>query len=182
MSSDSELMAEVKNGDLEKLAVLYQKYNRPLFAFFFKMTADAQASEDLVQAVFCKILKYRDRFSGQDGAFAVWLFQIARNARIDHYHKNKPYQNAAEIDGLDLKSEDDTAGGFAKAEKARQIREALNALTEVQRETLILSRFNDLTYEEIAKITDCTVGTVKARVFRAMETLRRTMRKQELLS
>lgn len=179
MLSDNELMAEVKKGDLEKLAVLYEKYNRPLFAFFYKMTSHSQTSEDLVQVVFCKVLKYRDRFREKDGAFAVWLFQIARNARIDHYHKSKHFQNAADVESLDVKSDDDTAGEFEKTEKADLMREALNGLTDVQREALIMSRFNDLSYEEIARITHCRVGTVKARVFRAMETLRQTFRSQE---
>jgi len=177
--SDNELMADVQRGDLEKLAVLYGKYNRPLFAFFYKMTSDAQASEDLVQNVFCKILKYRDRFRTDDGAFVVWLFQIARNARIDHYHKNKHLQNASEIDDLAVPGPDDPAGDYEKAEKAGRMRAALDRLTDVQREVLILSRFDDLTYEEIAKIMNCRVGTIKARVFRAMETLRLSFRDQE---
>ncbi|MBN1939949.1 MAG: RNA polymerase sigma factor [Candidatus Aminicenantes bacterium] len=179
MSTDNELMAEVKNGDLEKLAVLYEKYNRPLFAFFYKMTSDSQASEDLVHVVFCKVLSYRDRFRENEGTFAVWLFQIARNARIDHYHKEKHLRNAADVDGLEVKSEADTAGDYERSEKARRMREALNVLTEAQRETLILSRFNGLGYEEIARIMNCRVGTIKARVFRAMETLRQSFGDRE---
>lgn len=179
MPSDNELMAAVKNGDLEKLADLYEKYNRPLFAFFYKMTSDPQASEDLVQVVFCKILAYRDRYRDKDGTFAVWLFQIARNARIDHYHKEKFLKNASDVDELEIKSDSDTAGDYERREKALRMREALNGLTEVQRETLILSRFNGLSYEEIAAIMNCRVGTIKARVFRAMETLRESFRALE---
>jgi RNA polymerase sigma-70 factor (ECF subfamily) len=112
-------MAEAKNGDLEKLAVLYEKYNRPLFAFFYKMTSDSQASEDLVQGVFCKLLSYRDRFRERDGSFAVWLFQIARNARIDHYHKEKHLRNAADVDEADMRSKTDTAGDYERTERER---------------------------------------------------------------
>jgi len=172
LSTDDELMTEVKKGDLEKLAVLYEKYNRVLFVYFFKMTSDAQASEDLVHVVFCKILKYRDRFRDSDGHFAAWLFRIAHNARIDHFHKEAPLRNSENIEGLDLKSEADTDADFDRKEKAERIRKALNGLTDIQRETLILSRFRDLTYDEIAGIMNCRTGTVKARVFRAMETLR----------
>jgi RNA polymerase sigma factor (sigma-70 family) len=177
--SDNELMAEVKNGDLEKLAVLYEKYNRPLFGFFFKMTSDRQASEDLVHVVFCKVIHYRHRFREKEGTFAVWLFQIARNARIDHYHKEKHFRNAADVNEMEMKGEADTEGDYERTEKARRMREALNGLTEVQRETLILSRFDGLNYEEIARIMNCRVGTIKARVFRAMETLRENFRALE---
>ena len=60
LSPDDELMIRVKHGDLDKLAVLYERYSRALFAFFFKITLDSQTSEDLVQTVFFKIIKYRD--------------------------------------------------------------------------------------------------------------------------
>jgi len=179
LSTDDELMADVKKGDLEKLAVLYQKYNRPLFVYFYKMTSDAQTSEDLVHGVFCKILKYRDRYRDSEGHFATWLFRIAHNARIDHYHKDKPFRNAENIEDMDLKADVDTAEEFDRKEKAERMREALNGLTDIQRETLILSRFHDLTYEEIGKIMNCREGTIKARVFRAMETLRVTYRALE---
>lgn len=179
MSTDDELMTEVKKGDLEKLAVLYEKYNRALFVYFFKLTSDAQTSEDLVHVVFCKILKYRDRFRDSDGHFATWLFRIAHNARIDHFHKETPLRNAENIEDLDLKSETDTDAEFDRKEKAERMRKALNGLTDIQRETLILSRFHDLTYDEIARIMNCRTGTIKARVFRAIETLRGTYRALE---
>lgn len=172
MSPDDELMTAVRNGDLEKLAALYEKYHRPLFAYFFKMTSNAQVSEDLVHVVFCKVLKYRDHFREGEGTFAVWLFRIAHNAGIDHFHKEKPFHNAASVEDADLKSDADPVGDLDRKEKAERMRRALDGLTDVQRETLILSRFHGLTYEEIAKIMKCREGTIKARVFRAMETLR----------
>jgi RNA polymerase sigma factor (sigma-70 family) len=172
LSTDDELMIEVKKGDLDKLGVLYEKYNRPLFAYFYKMTSDSPASEDLVHVVFCKVLKYREHFRAGEGSFSVWLFRIAHNAGIDHFHKEKPFRNADNVEDMDLKSNADTIGDFDRKERAERMRRALNGLTDIQRETLILSRFHDLTYDEIARIMHCREGTIKARVFRAMETLR----------
>ena len=93
-------MIRVKHGDLDKLGVLYERYNRALFAFFFKVTLNSQASEDLVQTVFFKIIKYRDRYRAEEGSFVTWMFRIAHNANIDHYHSLEPSRNEADMGSL----------------------------------------------------------------------------------
>jgi RNA polymerase sigma-70 factor (ECF subfamily) len=172
-------MIRVKHGDLDQLAVLYEKYNRALFAFFFKVTLNSQASEDLVQTVFFKIIKYRDQFRAEEGSFVAWMFRIAHNAHIDHYHSLERSRNEVGIEGTDVRSDDDPGEDFLKKERSLRIKEALGRLTGEQREVLVLSRFQGLTYEEISHILECRVGTVKARVFRAMEKLRRVYRRSE---
>ena len=87
--TDNELMEAVKDGRVEKLAVLFERYHVALFNFFLRLTGDRAASEDLVQDVFMRILKYRAGFQSE-GRFAVWMFQIARNAHVDHLRKRKP--------------------------------------------------------------------------------------------
>jgi RNA polymerase sigma-70 factor (ECF subfamily) len=173
VSSDDELMIRAKNGDLDKLAVLYERYSRALFAFFFKITLNSQASEDLVQTVFFKIIKYRDRFRVEEGSFVAWMFRIAHNANIDHFHSLERSRNEIRIGEAKIYSDEDPDRDFFKKESSRRMKEALGLLTGEQREVLILSRYQGLKYEEIAEILKCRVGTVKARVFRAMERLRR---------
>jgi RNA polymerase sigma-70 factor (ECF subfamily) len=177
--SDDELMIRVKHGDLEKLGVLYERYNRALFGFFFKVTLNSQVSEDLVQTVFFKIIKYRDRYRAEEGSFVTWMFRIAHNANIDHYHSVERLRNEVRIDEADVRGDGDPDEDFLKKERSRRIKEALGRLTGEQREVLILSRYQGLKYEEIAEILRCRVGTVKARVFRAMEKLRRIYRQLE---
>jgi RNA polymerase sigma factor (sigma-70 family) len=179
LSPDDELMIRVKQGDLDKLAVLYERYHRALFAFFFKVILDSQASEDLVQTVFFKIIKYRDRYRAEEGSFAAWMFRIAHNANIDHYHSLKRLRNEVRIGEGDVREAGDPDEDFLKKERSRRIKEALGHLTAEQREVLILSRYQDLKYEEIAEILKCRIGTVKARVFRAVEKLRRIYRQLE---
>jgi RNA polymerase sigma-70 factor (ECF subfamily) len=179
LSPDDELMIRVKNGDLDKLAVLYERYNRALFAFFFKVTLNSQASEDLVQTVFFKIIKYRDQYRAEEGSFVTWMFRIAHNANIDHYHSFERSRNEVRIDETDVCSDEDPDEDLLKKERSWRIKEALGRLTGEQREVLILSRYQGLKYEEIAEILKCRVGTVKARVFRAMEKLRRVYRQLE---
>jgi RNA polymerase sigma-70 factor (ECF subfamily) len=173
LSPDDELMVRVRNGELDKLAVLYERYNRALFAFFFKVTLDSQASEDLVQTVFFKIIKYRDRYRAEEGSFVPWMFRIAHNARSDHFHSLERSRNEVRIGEEDVRAEGNPGEDFLKKESSMRMKEALGRLTEEQREVLILSRYQGLKYEEIAEILKCRVGTVKARVFRAVEKLRR---------
>lgn len=165
-------MFRVKAGDLDQLTVLYERYNRMLFAFFFKTTLDAQVSEDLVHTVFLKIIKYRERYRAEDGTFATWMFRIAHNANIDYYHSNKHCRDGVGLEETDARGDGDPEDDLLRKERSCLVKEALGRLTEAQREVLILSRYQGLTYEEIGKILKCRVGTVKARVFRAVEKLR----------
>src|ERR1700759_4542856 len=86
--SDEELMSQVRNGVGEMLGVLFERYHVPLFNFYTKLTGDRTISEDLVQEVFFRILKYRHSYRA-DTPFRAWMYQIARNARLDHLRKRK---------------------------------------------------------------------------------------------
>ena len=81
--SDDALMLDVSNGQVGKLGVLFDRNHRKLFDFFIRMTRSREVSEDLVQDVFFRILKYRATFRA-GSRFTTWMYHIARNARIDH--------------------------------------------------------------------------------------------------
>ena len=89
-------MLKVKDGNLDKLGLLFERYKKPLFGFFYNMNKDAELSEDLVQNVFLRILKYRYLFRGE-GDFKTWMFHIARNVMNDHYRKNK-FKNTDDVE------------------------------------------------------------------------------------
>src|SRR5688500_20367862 len=81
-------MIKVRDGNLDTLGLLFARYKKPLFGFFYGMNKDAELSEDLVQNVFLRILKYRYLFRGE-GDFRTWMFHIARNVDHDHCRKRK---------------------------------------------------------------------------------------------
>ncbi|MEO7144461.1 MAG: sigma-70 family RNA polymerase sigma factor [Bryobacteraceae bacterium] len=160
-------MAAVRGGDVAQLAVLFERYHRPLFHYFVRLNGNRDLSEDLVQDVFFRMLRYRRTYKDEH-PFTAWMYQIARNAQIDHAQKRK-----GEVVELEDRASD--APGADERLRRRQdvalLRRALALLPMEKREVLIMSRYQNLKYEEIAGILGCEVGTVKARVYRAVRAL-----------
>lgn len=165
--TDEELMLDVRNGVGEMLSVLFQRYQTPLFNFFLRLTGDRAASEDLVQELFYRVLKYRQSYR-PGTPFRAWVYQIARNVRVDWAKKRRPEQELEPEMGptvipMDL---------VEQRQESELLRRALLKLSDEKREVLVLSRFQELKYEEIAQALDCEIGTVKVRVHRALQDLR----------
>ncbi|MDD5541801.1 MAG: RNA polymerase sigma factor [Acidobacteriia bacterium] len=171
--SDQVLMQSVRDGELDKLGVLFERHHGMLFNFLLKMTSDRQLSEDLTQEVFVRILKYRHTYRG-NSQFTTWMFQIARNARVDHFRKYSGEETVKKDEQL----EEFAASGPSPRERLEREQEikllhgALQQLSEEQREVLVLSRFHGMKYEQVAEILNCSTGAIKARVFRAMQDLK----------
>lgn len=174
LAADEELMLEVRNGTGETLGVLFDRYQAPLYNFYAKLTGDRTLSEDLVQEVFLRILKYRQSY--QPGTpFRAWIYQIARNARVDHYRKTPKHitfdpEMAPPVHPKDAAQEN---------QESELLQRALTQLPEEKREILLLSRFQELKYEEIARLLGCELGTVKTRIYRAVQELRQVFRELE---
>ncbi|QRR04058.1 RNA polymerase sigma factor [Dyadobacter sandarakinus] len=166
-------MLRVKAGDLDKMGLLFERYNRPLFAFFYHMTHKKHVSEDLVQNVFYRMLKYRQAFRG-DGEFRTWMYALARNVLHD-LPKTDRRQEATNWSEL----ADEMDGGtpadehFDQQQQTEFLHRTLEALAPEQREILILSRFQELKYEEIGRILEISEGAVKTRVHRALAELKK---------
>ena len=86
--TDESLMLAVRNGDVSKLGVLFDRHHRALFDFFYRMTGLRTVADDLVQDVFFRILKYRKTFR-DESSFKAWMFHIARNTRFDYYRSHR---------------------------------------------------------------------------------------------
>jgi len=165
--SDEELMLQVRDGAGEMLGVLFERYHAPLYNFYAKLTGDRALSEDLVQEVFLRILRHRQTFRAGT-PFRAWIYQIARNARIDNFRKSRPQ----------VPFEPEMAPTVAPSDPAQQQQEsellhrALMELPEEKRELLVLCRFQELPYEDVARLVGCGVATVKVRIHRALQELK----------
>lgn len=167
--SDHDLMMAVKNGDLDKMGLIFNRHHKKLYNLMLWQTHDPGLSEDLVQEVFYRMLKSRHTYKGM-GKFTAWMNIIARSVKIDHYRKVKP---SASLDSIKNQTEEnplpDTV--LEAKDEAELIHQAIARLDEKKQEVLIMSRFQNMKYEKIAKILGCSVGTVKTRVFLALRDL-----------
>jgi RNA polymerase sigma-70 factor (ECF subfamily) len=171
--SDHALMLAVRDGELDALGDLFERHHGPLFGFLVKLTGDRAAAEDLTQTVFQRMLKYRHTYR-DDGSLTAWMYHLARRCAADHFRK----ANAAPFatDPADLQEHPDEAPHAGMRAAARDDQEllqvALSRLDHDVREVLLLSRFQELSFAEIAGILECSVGAAKVRAHRALHELR----------
>lgn len=163
-------MRSLQDGDTAQLAVLFERYHLSLFRYLLSLSGNRSLSEDLVQEVFFRVLKYAKSYNSEH-SFAVWLYQLARNAHFDSHRKRRT--ETASLEEIDFASDAPLPEAvLARKQNVATLRAALQRLPEEKREVLVLSRFHDLRYEEIARLLKCEVGTVKVRVYRALKDLR----------
>ena len=173
-------MLRVRDGEVEKLGMLYERHCGPLLNFFIRLTGNARTGEDLVHDVFLRMLKYRHTFE-PGHRFTTWMYQVARNAHFDSWRKRQ-HEVSLETQETDpgetLRCPDPAPDARLNlSQEVVLLQQALAALPLESREVLILSRFQNLKYEEIAVILECRVGAVKMRVHRALNELRELFRR-----
>ena len=165
-------MIKVRDGDLDKLGLLFERYKKPLYGFFYGMNRDQDLSEDLVQNTFFRIMKYRHLFRG-DGDFKTWMFHIARNVRHDHFRKDK-LKAKDDVDKWQdrLGHDENRSTEMQHDEEEQMLSMAMDRLPADKREILLLSKYQDKKYKEIGEIMGCSEGAVKVKVFRALQELK----------
>ncbi len=172
--ADHLLMLRVRDGDVSQLGVLFERHSGALFNFFLRLTGGKQLSEDLVQEVFVRMLKYRHTYR-DNGSFTTWMYKIARHVRFDELRKRKLEIALEEDEEFPPVSSLPAPGDqIERDQEVRRLRGALMRISADKREVLILSRFRLMKYEEIAELLGCEVGAVKVRVYRAIRELRDT--------
>lgn len=171
---DHELMLAVRDGDTAQLGPLFERHHRPLYGFFVKLTGQTSASEDLVQQVFYRILKYRHTYR-DEGCFRTWMYHLARRVAADHYRKG--IRTPIPLDDPEQLHEVPDHNPHAAQAAEQQdnlslLKKALQHLPGDQRELLTLHRFQQLSHEELAQIHGCSIGAIKVRVHRALNNLK----------
>ncbi|MCG8526404.1 MAG: RNA polymerase sigma factor [Opitutales bacterium] len=177
---DNEIMRRVSGGNLEDLTILYQRYHMMLFAFFMKRTRQKCLSEDLVQEVFLRVMKYRKSFNPEH-EFASWLFVIARNVQHSAGKKASRDLHIVKRDEVDPNREVDDAPSsepLPDEETDRRLKtdllyEALEMLTPDNRKLVVLRRMQHLEYSKIAELLDCEMGSLRVKTHRAFNELKK---------
>ena len=186
--SDADLMMLVREGDYVAFDQLYDRYRGPILRFLFSLTWDADIAQDYLQEVFLRLYRARDRYE-PTGKFSTYIFQIAKNYYLAQRRKTKG-------DAIELSLTHEDRNGFRPFENLRVneriepevhlleeyrklgIRRAIAALPEAQKLVFVMSHLEDMKYAEIAEVLGIAVGTVKSRMFAAVNTLR-TMLKED---
>lgn len=171
--NDQELMRLVQAGDFAPASEVFERYSARIYNFAYRFLRNQEAAEDATQEVFVKMLKYANQFHG-DAKLSTWLFSITANLCRDYLRKsdNKPKESEETL--LTLPSSELGPDRRLEArETEERVQKALEMLTPEQREAILLSRYQGLSYAEIAQIAGCSEGAIKTRVFRAMETLKK---------
>lgn len=174
--NDQELMKLVQAGDCSPAAEIFDRYSGRIYNFAYRFLKNSEAAEDATQEVFVKMLKHAKQFHG-DAKLSTWLFSITANLCRDYLRKadNKAKESEETLLSLPSSPELLPDRNLERRENEQRVQQALHALTPEQREAILLSRYQGLSYAEIAQISGCSEGAVKTRVFRAMETLKKLL-------
>jgi len=183
--TDQQLVQRAQRGDLRAFDLLVLKYQGRIAALVSRYVSDAGEVEDVTQEAFIKAYRALGKFRG-DSAFYTWLYRIAANAAKNHLvaKGRRPGADATieDAEGFDeggLLSEIASPEALAMgSELAEVVESALNALPDELKAALMLREFDGLSYDDIADVLGCPVGTVRSRIFRAREAIDQRVKEQ----
>jgi RNA polymerase sigma-70 factor (ECF subfamily) len=177
-------MLDVKAGDERSFELLLQRYRTPLVNFLYRMVRSREQAEDLAQEVFIRVYRAREEYV-PSAKFTTWLFRIATNLALNSLRDHRYQKLEMSIDAPLTSSEEGDERPFEVADKhptveqdlveeerKKMIRHAIEKLPEKQRAAVLLHKYQELDYAEIAKILSCSESALKSLLFRAYEMLR----------
>ena len=176
---DAELMVRVKSGDDASFGLLLDKHRSSVIHFLYRMVQNRAVAEELAQEVFLRV--YRSRSSYEPTAkFTTWLFRIATHLALNSLRDGKNQRTEARLDAESPEAPArQVCDGSPSVEQAmvrqvrlEEVRQAVAALPEKQRAAVLMHKYEEMEYSQIAKILNCSESAVKSLLFRAYETLR----------
>lgn len=176
---DAELMLRVKEGDGASFAVLLEKHRNSVVHFLYRMIQNQAVAEELAQEVFLRV--YRSRATYEPTAkFTTWLFRIATHLALNSLRdgKHERLQERLDDDSSDLpvRQVSDTRPSVEQSmvyqAKLEEVRRAIAMLPEKQRAAVLMHKYEEMEYSQIARVLSCSESAVKSLLFRAYETLR----------
>ena len=179
LERDAELMLRVRDGDSVSFGLLLERHRGPVIHFLYRMVLNHAIAEELAQEVFLRV--YRSRASYEPTAkFTTWLFRIATHLALNWIRDKKSERNqerldAAPQDGIGLQVADvrpTVEQKMVRDVRMQEVRNAIETLPSKQRAAVLMHKYQEMEYSQIAKILQCSESAVKSLLFRAYETLR----------
>jgi RNA polymerase sigma-70 factor (ECF subfamily) len=184
--TDQQLVAKVQKGDSRAFDLLVLKYQHKIFGLISRYVHDADEVQDVAQEAFIKAYRALPRFRG-DSAFYTWLYRIAINTAKNHLvsRSRRPPGSDVEVEdaeyydgGSALRDINSPENALFGEELKAVVERAISALPDDLKTAVTLREFDGLSYEDIAEIMDCPVGTVRSRIFRAREAIDKQVKEQ----
>ncbi len=180
--SDADIMLRVKAGDQSAFEYLVQKYRRPMVSFMYRMARNSAIAEDLAQEVFLRVYRSRETYEAS-AKFSTWLYRIATNLAVNHARDTRHERPEVQVS---LDEPDDDTGTrlelpdaslnaeqqMVRRERLLAIRRKIEALPEQQRLAVIMHKYQQMDYKQIADVLKKSESATKSLLFRAYETLR----------
>lgn len=184
--SDAQVMLRAKAGDQSAFEYLVQKYRRPMVSFMYRMARNAAAAEDLAQEVFLRVYRSRETYEAS-AKFTTWLYRIATNLAVNHARDTRHERPEVQVSldepdgdtGTTLEVPDATLNAeqsMVRQERMMAIRQKVEALPEQQRLAVIMHKYQQMDYRQIAEILKKSESATKSLLFRAYETLREQLK------
>jgi RNA polymerase sigma-70 factor, ECF subfamily len=183
--TDVQLMLDVKSGDEASFELLLHRYRAPLVNFLYRMVRNREQAEDLAQEVFLRVYRAREDYV-PSAKFTTWLFRIATNLALNSVRDTRHQKLELSMDApftvdgeegdekpMDVPEKNPNIEQYLVEEsRLKMIRHAIDKLPEKQRAAVLLHKYEELDYSEIAKIMSCSESALKSLLFRAYESLR----------
>ena len=180
MEPDAQLMVQVRAGDAQSFELLLVRHRNPVVRYLTRMTGNQAVAEELAQEVFLRVYRAREGYE-PTAKFTTWLYRIATRLALNSIRDRKPerYMRSFDDNGLDDAPRLEAVDGRATREQEllaeaglAKIRQAIAELPEKQRAAVLMHKYEELDYQQIAGVLDCSVSAVKSLLFRAYERLR----------
>ena len=182
MENDINIINLVKKGDSRAFDILMVKYQDRLIYSVYKFCKDLELSQDITQEAFVKAFRNIDKFRGES-SFYTWIYRIAINTAKNYFSNKSRGAETYNEDILDTALSDmslnsDNPETLLAAEEMKDaVNQAFQNLPDEIRSTLSLREYDGLSYEEIAKVQNCPIGTVRSRIFKGRELINETFSK-----
>lgn len=179
LEQDAQLMVRVRDGDADSFEILLERHRRPVVNYLYRMVRNQAVAEELAQEVFLRVYRARNRYE-PTAKFTTWLYRITthlalnslRNSKAEKWQQSldaaKEDRQALEVADLRRNREQE----LVEDTRLQEVRHAIASLPEKQRAAVLMHKYQELDYSQIANVLDCSVSAVKSLLFRAYETLR----------
>lgn len=174
--TDERLLERASRGDEAAFLTLYQAYRDPVFRFAYRLLGSQELAEDVAHDCFLSLLRQPGRFDSSRASLKTYLLAAVRNLAMKHF---RGVRGEDPLEDLTYQPRMPERSGplnqLLEGELSSEVRRAIDSLSPLQRETLVLFEYEELTLSEIAAVIGADIGTVKARLHRARQSLKRQL-------